>query len=207
MAVTTPGAAGVFLTIARAPRLALTDHDDPAEAIVIVTAGTDAARRPVVAALLRVGTVGDASVVVAVADRLAVPFPPRPFADKAAASTTAAWSGCGVGDVRTREAEVFCAEVLAPAPAGGAAAGARLTTDSSDGENPSSSLTPPTLIRTITKSAPSLTGSPTRTTVPVVATGNCEPVTRTRGRRPSAIACRRRASCASSSPVSLCDAI
>src|ERR1700722_6265285 len=90
IAVTTPGATDTFLAVTRAPRLALTDHDDPTDTRVIVTVGTAAVRRTVDAALVRAGSAGDRDTgVVGIADPLAVPL--GRLLDDAAAPTTEEW--------------------------------------------------------------------------------------------------------------------
>jgi hypothetical protein len=176
----------------------VTDHDDPAEAMVSVTAGTGTTRRGGPgAAFARAGArAAGRLAMLSDADRLDAPTADLPAPRRADASTPGVAGDASdrrvVGDDRPRSTA---------GDARGAAARPLPTFDNSIGENLSSSVTAPTLSRTVTKSPPSVLGSPTRKTVPIVPVGNCGPDTRTRGRRPASTSSRSWRTCSSASPV------
>ena len=169
-----------------------------------VTAGTGAARRGDPAGGLaragvpdepRSGAVSDGDGLDALTSDL--PAPRRPEALTAGAS----------GDPSERRVRGDDGVRFTAGAAGGVAARPLPTIDSSLGEKPSSSVTPAILTRTVTKSPPSVFGSPTCSTVPIVPVGNCGPDTRTRGRRPAATSSRSWTTCSSASSVSRCAAM
>jgi hypothetical protein len=203
-AATTPGDTGAFFTTTRAPRCAVTDHDDPAEAMVTVTAGTGAARRGDPAgALARAGAPDEPrSGVVSDGDRMDALTPDLP-----APSRPDALKGGATGDPSERRVRGDDGVCFTTGDAGGAAPRPLPTIDNSRGEKPSASVTPAILTRTVMNSPPSVLGSPTCSTVPIVPVGNCGPDTRTRGRRPAATSSRSWTTCSSASSVSRCAAM
>ncbi len=169
-----------------------------------VTAGTGAARRGDPAGALaragapeepRSGAVSDGDRVDALTPDL--PSPSRPDALTAGAT----------GDFSERRVRGDDGVRFTAGDAGGAAPRPLPTIDNSRGEKPSSSVTPAILTRTVMKSPPSVLGSPTASTVPIVPVGNCGPDTRTLGRRPAATSSRSWTICSSASSLSRCAAM
>ena len=169
-----------------------------------VTAGTGAARRGDPAGVLaRAGARDEPrSGVVSEGDRLDVLTPDLPAPGRPDVLTAGATDDPSERRVRGDDGVRFTVGDV-----GGAAARPLPTIDSSLGEKTSSSVTPAILTRTVMKSPPSVFGSPTCSTVPMVPVGICGPDTRTRGRRPAASSLRSWTTCSSVRSVSRCAAI